>query len=55
MEYKVNETGKIVWYKLVGDSEIPIQVSVDIGAHAFQFRNWKYSCMVRHLPLIQVL
>ena len=55
MEYKVNETGKIVWYKLVGDSEIPIQVSVHIGAHAFQFTNWNYSCMIRLLPPIQIL
>ena len=29
MDYKVKESGKIVWYKFVGDSEIPVLVSLD--------------------------
>ena len=35
MDYKVNESGKIVWYKLIGDSEVPTQVSLDMVLHIF--------------------
>ena len=35
MDYKVNETGKIVWYRLIGDSEVPTQVRLDMVLHIF--------------------
>ena len=30
MDYKIMENGAAVWYKLVGDSELPVKVGIYI-------------------------
>ena len=44
MDYKIEEKGTYVWYKLVGSNNVPIEVGHKTGRGSFHIKYMKQTC-----------
>ena len=44
VDYKIEEKGTYVWYKLVGNSNVPIEVGHKTGRGSFYIKYMKQTC-----------